>query len=119
MISSSKRPKLESQLAATTAENHGLRLAAVGQQQDMQNGWTDGLIHLALQLLARMQSLDTELQRQGSNTYNNERATLMSYCCEILHPHGVNVSALVADDVAQMETAALAASQARTTFSDS
>ncbi len=104
---SEQKYQLGIQLAATVVENNALKLAAVAQQQGMQNGWAEGLIHLALQLLARMQSLDTELQRQGSNMYNEERAALMSYCCETLRPHGVNVSALNADDKALMEGAVL------------
>jgi len=104
---SEQKYQLGIQLAATVVENNALKLAVVGQQQGMQNGWAEGLIHLALQLLARMQSLDTELQRQGSNMYNEERAALMSYCCETLRPHGVNVSALTADDKALMEGAVL------------
>lgn len=103
---SEQKYQLGLQLAATVVENNNLKLAAGGQQQqDMQNGWAEGLIHLALQLVARMQSLDTELQRQGLNMCNEERAALMSYCCQTLGPHGVNVSALAADDKALMERA--------------
>lgn len=131
---SEQKAKLENQLAAAATENNALRANqatsngaldveeqdAGRQQLDTGNGSIDELIHLALQLLARMQYLDTELRNQGFDMYNAERESLMSFCCEALRPHGVNTMALIADDEAQQgaATATAAAPSPSTTSSD-
>ncbi len=84
-------------------------LTAVTQQRDMQTQSINDLIHLPLQLFTRMQSLDTQLRSQGLDMYNDQRAALMSYCCQTLQPLGADVSNLIADDEAKEEAAAAAA----------
>ena len=89
-------------------------LAAVRQQRDTRNDWLNELTRLALQLLARMRSIETQLRLQGLEVDNDERAALMLFCCDALRPHGLDVSELTANDEAQKEAVAKAAAKPTT-----